>query len=84
MFHVCSFIGGSDSESSKGLGWLILFSYRPPIPTGAHNPFSNSSIRVPKLHPLFDCGYLYLSESATGWSLSEDSMFLSASITEYH
>ena len=36
------------------------------------------------LHPLFGCGYLYLPESAVGWSLSEDNMLLSASIKEYH
>jgi hypothetical protein len=28
--------------------------------------------RVPKLHPLFGCLYLHLSESLGGWSLSED------------
>ena len=52
----------------------------------AHNPFSYSSIRVPKLHLLLDthgCRYLYM-ELAAGRSLSEDNMLLSASVTEYH
>ena len=30
--------------------------------------------------PLFGCGCLHLSESAAGWSLSEDNMLLSASV----
>jgi hypothetical protein len=34
--------------------------------------------------PLFDCGCLQLSESAAGWSLSEDNMLLSAGISEHH
>jgi hypothetical protein len=39
---------------------------------------------VPKLHQLFVCGCLHLSESAAGWSLWEDNMLPSASITEHH
>jgi hypothetical protein len=63
---VYSLVGGSDSESPKGPGKLTLLlslwcSF--PIPFGACNPSSYSSIRVPKLHPLFDCGCLHLSES---------------------
>ena len=56
------------------------------MPFGGYNPFSYSSIRVPKLHLLLGCGYLYLSKSVTGKRLSEDShaRLLSASITEYH
>ena len=50
----------------------------------AHNPSSHSSIRVPKLHPLFVCGSLYLCKPAAGWSLSESKMILSASIMEDH
>ena len=33
---------------------------------------SYSSIRIPNLPPLFVCDYLYLSESAAEWRLSED------------
>jgi hypothetical protein len=40
--------------------------------------------KVGKSHPLFGCGCVYLSESASGWSLSEDNMLPSTSITEYH
>jgi hypothetical protein len=42
-------------------------------PSGPPNPSSYFSIRVPKLHPLFGGGCLHLSESAAGWSISEDS-----------
>jgi hypothetical protein len=52
-----------------------------PIHVGTYNPSSYSSARVPKLHPLFGCGCLYVSESAVRWSVSEDSMLPSASIT---
>jgi hypothetical protein len=34
-----------------------------------------------KLHPLFGCGCPNLSESAAGWSSSEDNLFLSSSTT---
>jgi hypothetical protein len=44
-----------------------------PIPLGACNPSSYSSIKVPKLHSLFGCGCVHLSESAAGWNLSENS-----------
>jgi hypothetical protein len=50
--------------------------------SGPTIPSSYSSVRILKLHPLFGCGFV--SELAAGWSLSEDNMFLSASITEYH
>ena len=40
---------------------------------------------VPKLHQLFGCGAcICLYESDAGWSLSEDTMLLSANIIEYH
>jgi hypothetical protein len=50
-------VGGSVSESPKGPGWLTLLvflwsSY------SSSNPSVYSSIRVPKLHPLFGCGCL--------------------------
>jgi hypothetical protein len=40
-------------------------------------------LQEPKLYPLFGYGCLHLSELDAGRSLSEDSMLLSASITEY-
>jgi hypothetical protein len=64
------------------VSWLCWSSCGAPNLFGAHNP---SSIRVPKLHQLFGCRCLYLSESAAaGWSLSGDNMLLPASINEYH
>ena len=41
---------------------------------------------MPKLQPLFGCGFPHPSVSAAGWSLSEEShaRLLSASLTEYH
>lgn len=44
--------------------------------------FPQLFVRLPELCPVFGCGPLHLFLSATGWSLSKDS--LSASITEYH
>ena len=60
--------------------------YAVSIPFWACNPSSYSSITVPKLQPLSTCECLYLSESAAGWSLSEDrhARLLYASLTEYH
>ena len=60
---------------------LLVVSY----PDRGCNLSSHSSIRVPKLHLSFGCGYLYLFESVVGWSLTEDShaKLLSESITEY-
>jgi hypothetical protein len=64
--------------------WLVVQTLRFPqgsrladsvgLPVGflspsAHNPSFHHSIRVLKLHPLFGCGCLYLSESAAGWSI---------------
>jgi hypothetical protein len=60
------------------------FSCGMPIPFGACSFSSYSSIRVSKLHLLFSCGCLYLFESAAMWSLLENSMLLSASITKYN
>jgi hypothetical protein len=54
------------------------------MPFGTYNPSPNSSIRIPILHPLFGCGSLHLSDSAAGWSVPEDNILLSTSITEYH
>jgi hypothetical protein len=39
------------------------------FPSGSWNPSSYSSIRVPRLSPLFGCGCVYLSESTVGWRL---------------
>ena len=52
------------------------------LPMAFLSPSPNSSIRVTKLHSMFACGSLHLSESAAGWNLSKDShaRFLSASI----
>jgi hypothetical protein len=61
--HICSLVGGSDSESP----WI--------------QSLQSFLLWVPNLHPFFGCGCLYLSESAAGWSLTEDSLLLSASIT---
>jgi hypothetical protein len=60
---------------SSSCGVLFFF--------GACNPSSYSSLRLPKLHPMFGCRCLYLSESAEVWSLSEDNMLLFASIKEF-
>jgi hypothetical protein len=86
--HVCSLVGGLVSESpqgsrlvdSVGLPEEFLSTF------GAPSLSPNSSMRVPKLHPMFGCESLHLFESATEWSLSEDSYPrpLSTSITEYH
>ena len=48
---------------------------------GAGNPSSYSLIRNPNA---IYCGCLYLSEAATGCSLSEGTKLVSVSITEYH
>jgi hypothetical protein len=66
------------------VSWLFWSSCGTPIPFRALNPSPNSYIRVPKLHPMFGCGSLCLSESAARWNLSEDShaRLLSVSITE--
>jgi hypothetical protein len=82
--HVCSLIGSSVSENPRlQVSWLCWSSYGVSIPFGAQNPFSYSSLRVPKFYPLLDCGCLHLSESAAGWSLSSESCvrLLAASIT---
>ena len=66
--------------------WLVVQSLKAPgvqeflSPLGAFNLSFCSSIRIPKLHLLFACRCLYLSESADGLSLSEDNMLLYASI----
>lgn len=71
---------GSDSESPEGPGWLTLLVFLwGSYPLWACNPSSYSSIRAPKLRPLFGCVCLYWSESAARWSLSEENMLLSAS-----
>jgi hypothetical protein len=46
----------------------------------------NSSIKLPDLGPMSDCGSLYLFQSANGLILLEDSYtrFLFVIITEYH
>jgi hypothetical protein len=71
--HVCSLIvvqslraQGSRLVDPVGLPVEFLSPSRPAILL----PYS--SIRVSKLHPLYYCGYLHLSKSAAGWSLSED------------
>ena len=66
------------------VSWLCWSFCRVHIPFGAHNPSFYSSIRIPKLHPLYGYGCLHLSESATGRALSEDNIFLSVNITGYH
>ena len=84
---VCSLVGVSDSEISNGSGYLTLLIFlRTSYPLQSYNPSIYSSIRVPKLHPLFGCECLDLSESVGGWRLSEDThaILLSPSITEYH
>ena len=68
-------VGGSDSEGPKAPGELILifflWSFYPLQGLKSSHP-PNSSIRVFKLHSLFVDGSLHLSESAAGWSLSEN------------
>ena len=46
------------------------------------NPSSYSSVRVPKLHPLFGCGCLHLSDPQLLEPLRGHDRLLSASITE--
>jgi hypothetical protein len=62
------------------VSWLCWSSCGVPVHFGTHNPSPYFSLRIPKLHPLFGCECLYLSESAAGWSLSENNILLSASI----
>jgi hypothetical protein len=85
--HVCCLVGGSVLSPSKGPGLLILLAFLYSFyPFGELNPSPNTSIRLPELHPIFDCESLYLFQSAAGWRLSENShaRLLPASITEYH
>ena len=59
--HVCSFICGLVLGKSQGSGWLILFSfYWVAIPFCSFSPFSNSSISVPKLNPMFSYKHPHL------------------------
>ena len=44
------------------VSWLFCSSCGIPIPFKTQNPSSHSSVRVPKLYPLFGCGYLCLSQ----------------------
>ena len=81
--------------------WLVVQSLRDPqgsrlvdvvgfpvefLSLKDHNPSSYCSVRVSKVHLLFGCGCLHLSESATVWSLVEGShaRLLSVSIIKYH
>ena len=72
----CFLVGGSVSESPQES--RLIESAGLPIPFRAFSPSFYSSTRVPKFHPLLVCGCLYLYEAAAGWSLSENSMLLSA------
>ena len=79
---VCFLIGGSVSKSLKSSSQLILLvwmwsSYPLQDPQSFLLLFHDGS-QVP--HTV----WLYLSESATGWSLSEDKILLSRSMAEYH
>ena len=69
--HVCSLVGGSVSDSSQESRLVdsIGLPCGDPIPSVALNPSPTSSLRVPKLCPMFGCGPLYLFHSAAGWSL---------------
>jgi len=72
LAHLCSLVGGSVSGSSwvqvSRLGWSfcgVAISLR------AFSPSPNSSTGISELCPVFVCGYLHLSQSAAGESLSE-------------
>jgi hypothetical protein len=88
MACVCSLVGTSVTEIPQEVMWV--HSVGLPVeflsPSGAYNLCSCSSIRILKLYPLFGSGFLYLSESAAAWSLSENShaRLLSPNIKEYH
>ena len=85
--RVHSLVGGSISESTKAPGWLTLLVFlRSSYPLWGHKLLPYSSKGVPNFLPLFGRECLTLSESDTGWSLSEDShaRLHSGSITEYH
>jgi hypothetical protein len=81
---ICSLVGVSVTENPR-LVDFVVYLWSSNLLKG-HNPSSCSFIRVPKLNLLFGCVCLGLSETATTWSLSEDShaRLLSASIIEYH
>jgi hypothetical protein len=84
---LCSLVGDSDSESPKGPGYMTLLIFLwSSYPLQVCSPSSYSPLGLSELHLLFNCRCLHLSESAAGWSLSEDSLarYLSASTTEYH
>jgi len=73
--HACSLVGGSVSLwelSGIQVVDAVGFSYGVAISLRAIDPSSNSSIGVPDLCPILVCGYLHLSQSAAGCSLSED------------
>ena len=80
MFCGCGF------NFAKPQGSRLVDSVSLPVEflslSGAHNPSFCSSIKVPKLHPLFGCECLNLSESGVVWILSGDShsRLLSASV----
>ena len=48
------------------VSWFYWSSCGVHIAFKAFNSSTNSSIRVPDLCPVFDCGYLYLFQSAAG------------------
>jgi hypothetical protein len=74
---VCSLFGGSVSESLQGSRLVdfigLPMEFLSPLEPEISTPPPSSSLRIPKFHPVFGCGSLHLSESATGWSLLEDS-----------
>jgi hypothetical protein len=71
MACICSLVGGSVSESHQG-SRIVDFVSGVPI-AWALNPSPNSPRTVPELFPIFGYGSLHLFQSATRWSLSENS-----------
>ena len=68
--RVCFSVDGSVSASPQGSN-LVFCGV--PVLSGSLNHFSNSSIRIIKVHLIFGCGPLHLFWSGAGWSLSEHS-----------
>ena len=85
--HAHSLVDGSISGSSQGSRLVDSVGF-PVESLSSQVPQSspNSSTRLPKLHLMFGFGSQHLSQSAVGWSLSEDSYarLLSASIIVCH
>ena len=71
---ICSSVDRSVSENLQGSRVADCWSsFGIFIPSKFLNSSPNSSTRFPKLGIVFGCGSLHLFQSASGWSLSEDS-----------